>query len=219
MPKMIRWLCIMITPDQWSVTISTFWPDQMAGLCLIILIVYDQIQLIVDQIRHYYFYQGFTALHLACWRGSVTVVRCLLNCPGGFLQQETVHLASDDLRTDLTKSRNNSILALLCIPGILTTLKSIGGHTPLVIAMEWRRELVAKVFPSPILCSNIISLNCSCVFCVLFFLLQEILRYSKQKREGTAIVLEEPQGKQNNRQDINQTGHGQVNQVIAHLNH
>ena len=51
------------------------------------------------------------------------------------------------------------------------------------------------------------------------FLLQEILRYSKQKREGTAIVLEEPQSKQNNRQDINQTGHGQVNQVIAHLNH
>ena len=48
---------------------------------------------------------------------------------------------------------------------------------------------------------------------------QEILRYSKQKREGTAIVLEEPQSKQNNRQDFNQTGHGQVNQVIAHLNH
>ena len=141
----------------------------MAGLCLIILIVHDQIRLMVDQIRYYYSYQGFTALHLACWRGSVTVVRRLLNCPGGFLQQETVHLALDDLTTDLTESRNYSLLALLCIPGILTTLKSIGGHTPLVVAMEWRRELVAKVLPSPILCSNIISLNCSCVFCVLCF--------------------------------------------------
>ena len=139
----------------------------MAGLCLIILIVYDQIQLIVDQIRHYYCYQGFTALHLACWRGSVTVVRRLLNCPGGVSSARDS--ASDDLTTDLTKSRNNSLLALLCFSGILTTLKSIGGHTPLVVAMEWRRELVAKVFPSPILCSNIISLNCSCVFCVLFF--------------------------------------------------
>ena len=68
----------------WSpLTISTCWPDQMAGLCLIILIVYDQIQLIVDQITHCDSYQGFTALHLACWRGSVTVVRRLLNCPGG----------------------------------------------------------------------------------------------------------------------------------------
>ena len=47
---------------------------------------------------------------------------------------------------------------------------------------------------------------------------QEILRYSKQKREGTAIVLEEPQSKQNNKQDFNQTT-GQVNQVIAYLNH
>ena len=84
--------------------------------------------------------------------------------------------------------------------------------------MEWRRELVAKVLISPILCLSIISLNCSYIFVSIVFS-QEILRYSKQKREGTAIVLEEPQGKQNNRQDINQTGHGQVNQVIAHLNH
>ena len=121
----------------------------MAGLCLIILIVYDQIQLIVDQITHYDSYQGFTALHLACWRGSVTVVRRLLNCPGGVSSARDS--ASDDLATDLTKSRNNSLLALLCFSGILTTLKSIGGHTPLVVAMEWRRELVAKVFPSPIL--------------------------------------------------------------------
>ena len=28
-------------------------------------------------------YQGFTALHLACWRGGVRVVRRLLNSPGG----------------------------------------------------------------------------------------------------------------------------------------
>ena len=83
----------------------------MAGLCLIILIVYDQIQLIVDQIRHYYFYQGFTALHLACWRGSVTVVRRLLNCSGGVSSARDS--ASDDLTTDLTKSKKNSILALL----------------------------------------------------------------------------------------------------------
>ena len=82
---------------------------------------------------------------------------------------DVLHLASDDLTTDQTKSSNNPLLTLLCFPGILTTLKSIGGHTPLVVAMEWRRELVAKVFPSPILCSNIISLNCSCVFCVLFY--------------------------------------------------
>ena len=186
----------------------------MAGLCLIILIVYDQIQLIVDQITHYDSYQGFTALHLACWRGSVSVVRRLLNCTGGVSSARDS--ASDDLATDLTKSRNNSLLALLCFSGILTTLKSIGGHTPLVVAMEWRRELVAKVFPSPILCSNIISLNCSYIFVSIVFS-QEILRYSKQKREGTAIVLEEPQSKQNNKQDFNQTT-GQVNQVIAHLN-
>ena len=42
---------------------------------------------------------------------------------------------------------------------------------------------------------------------------QEILRYSTQKREDT-----EPQSKQNNKQDFNQTT-GQVNQVIAYLNH
>ena len=83
----------------------------MAGLCLIILIVYYQIQLIVDQIRHYYFDQGFTALHLACWRGSVTVVRRLLNCSGGVSSARDS--ASDDLTTDLTKSRKNYILALL----------------------------------------------------------------------------------------------------------
>ena len=83
---------------------------------------------------------------------------------------DVLHLASDDLTTNQTKSSNNPLLTLLCFPGILTTLKSIGGHTPLVVAMEWRRELVAKVFPPPILCSNTMLLNCSYIFCVYCFI-------------------------------------------------
>ena len=86
----------------WStLTISSCWPDQMAGLCLIILIVYDQIQLIVDQITHDDSYQGFTALHLACWRGSVTVVRRLLNCSGGVS-------SARDSASDIWRSDNRS---------------------------------------------------------------------------------------------------------------
>ena len=99
----------------WSpLTISTCWPDQMAGLCLIILIVYDQIQLIVDQITHYDSYQGFTALHLACWRGSVTVVRRLLNCSGGVSSARDS--ASDNLTfwQQIWPSRETN-LSLLCL--------------------------------------------------------------------------------------------------------
>ena len=33
-----------------------------------------------------------------------------------------------------------------CFSGIQTKVKSIGGHTALVVAMEWKRELVVKVF-------------------------------------------------------------------------
>ena len=95
----------MINPDQIHFIV------QMNGVFYSLLIDSDQIQLIVDQITHYDSYQGFTALHLACWRGSVTVVRRLLNCPGGVSSARDS--ASDDLTTDLTKSRNQSLLALL----------------------------------------------------------------------------------------------------------
>ena len=38
------------------------------------------------------------------------------------------------------------ILTNFVFSGILTKVKSIGGHTALVVAMEWKRELVVKVF-------------------------------------------------------------------------
>ena len=59
-------------------------------------------------------------------------------------------------------------------------MKSIGGHTALVVAMEWKRELVVKVL-----------FDISSFHIVLHF--QEILRFSKQRRElGAAVSVDDP---------------------------